>query len=244
VFTGARKENYEKNMAVNFARHVNELSALGGDGIAEKFNTEISRVARAFLRPSVAAQDIIAMHERYARCATAVLDREVRRYASEIVKGSLPESSLLALLGRGKHLEPSADQFCTRVQQLLANGVPRACRTEKPQNELRLQEICDGILNAHREDLDREFPFVPWSASTTKPDWSMEAMKFWIEAKYVRDRSNIRQITEDIAADITKYGDNGRKVLYFVYDPNHLVVDEASFAEDILKHGMKVSFIR
>jgi hypothetical protein len=244
VFTGERKDGYEKNMAVNFARHVNELSGLGADGIAQKFNVEISRVARAFPRPSLAAQEIIEMHQRYARCATAVLDSQVRSHASDIVRGSLPANSLLALLGRGKHLESSADQFCARVTQLLANGVPRACRTEKPANELRLQEICDGILNAHEQDLQREFPFVPWSAATTKPDWSNESLRFWIEAKYVREKSDIRQITEDIAADITKYGDNGRKVLYFVYDPSHFVVDEQTFARDVLVHGMKVSFIR
>jgi hypothetical protein len=124
-------------------------------------------------------------------------------------------------------------------------GIPVACKSHKPNDEPHLQEICDGILKANDADLIREFPFMHWSSVSTKPDWSIETLKLWVELKYVRKREDIRPITEAIAADITKYGDNNRYVLYVVYDPSHLIIDEAAFSEQILKRReMLVSFIR
>ena len=107
------------------------------------------------------------------------------------------------------------------------------------------QEICDGILTGHDETLVREFPFLRWGSNLTKPDWSKEELRLWVELKYVRKKEDIRQIGAAIAEDITKYGDNERNVLYIVYDPEHLITDEREFAEPMLKRpAMQVRFIR
>ena len=76
--------------------------------------------------------------------------------------------------------------------------------------------------------------------------WSSPSrLLLWVELKYIRKKQDIRPITEAIAADITKYGDNNRKVIYVIYDPHHLVSDDREFAEDIERHeGMRVAFIR
>lgn len=60
----------------------------------------------------------------------------------------------------------------------------------------------------------REFPFLRWGSTATKPDWSAEEFCLWVELKYVREKSDIPPITEAIAADITNYGDNERRVLH------------------------------
>jgi hypothetical protein len=72
-----------------------------------------------------------------------------------------------------------------------------------------------------------------WGPVSTKPDWSSEELRLWVELKYVRRKADIRPISEDIAADITKYGDNRRRVLFVVYDPKHLVADEKQFAAPV-----------
>ena len=79
----------------------------------------------------------------------------------------------------------------------------------------------------------------------TKPDWSDEVLGLWVEAKYVRTKKDIVPISEAIAADITKYGDNERRVLYVIYDPHHLILDEQAFSTHILRRdGMMVRFVR
>ena len=46
-------------------------------------------------------------------------------------------------------------------------------------------------------------------------------------------------------ADITKYGDNARRTLFVVYDPFHLILNEARFATPIeSRREMMVRFIR
>lgn len=143
------------------------------------------------------------------------------------------------------HQVPVWRRYADRIMELLQAGVPTACKTHKPKNETHLQEICDGILKGHNGTLRREFPFLTWGSSLTKPDWSAEELSLWIELKYVRKREDIRQIGAAIAEDITKYGDNGRNVLYVVFDPDHLITDEREFAEPILKRlTMQIRFVR
>lgn len=84
-----------------------------------------------------------------------------------------------------------------------------------------------------------------WASVGTKPDWSAEQLLLWIEAKYARRRSDLVRITEAIAADITKYSDSGRRVLFIVYDPTHVIVDEEGFREPQRAHaGIQIEIVR
>jgi hypothetical protein len=142
-----------------------------------------------------------------------------------------------------QHLRVLWNRFADRVSEILTRGLPAACASQQPKNELHLQEICDGLLRAADENLNREFPFVRWASRLAKPDWSGPSL--WVELKFVRSSGDVRRATEDIASDITKYGDNGRQTLFAVYDPNHEIKDENEFAADIERHdGNAVKIIR
>jgi len=144
-----------------------------------------------------------------------------------------------------EHLISSWKRLANRISELLKKGVPIACQTHKPADEPHLQQLCDGILAARERELVREFPFMRWSSSFTKPDWSNEDLRLWVELKYARAKKDVRSITEDIAADITKYSDNQRRTLYVVYDPSHVIIDEDTFSEPIRRRPtMEVTFIR
>jgi hypothetical protein len=243
VFTGPRKPGYERNMAVNYARHVLELDRKGQGEFVMKFNVELSRAAKTFRKPSVACEKLFELHKRHSLAARRVLEEQVRCRVEDILDGTMPESSLVAALAGQKHQTSSWREFANHVVELLKRGLPAACRSEKPKNEPALQEICDGILQSRDEELVREFPFVKWASTSAKPDWSHESL--WIELKYVRETSDMPKITDAIASDITKYGDNGRKTLYVVYDPKHRIPDDDRFRNDIEKHeGMIAAIIR
>jgi 7-cyano-7-deazaguanine synthase in queuosine biosynthesis len=246
VFTGHRKDGYEKNMAVNYVRHAIELSRMDEQEMASKFNRDITRAVRSFPQQREAAQQIIEMHKRHGESVKIVLNQQFGYYSNTLLEGGLNSSSMLAMIGGQKHLISSWERYAERVVGLLKSGIPPACQTHKPKDEPHLQEICDGILKAHDSDLIREFPFMSWSSSSTKPDWSVESLQLWIELKYVRQKSDIRPITKDIAEDITKYGDNDRRVLYVVYDPSHLITNEKQFSEPIVnrRNSMAIDFIR
>jgi hypothetical protein len=213
--------------------------------LAALFNTELSRAVRYERKRSEAAQRIVAMHKRHGEDVMRVVREQIAGNAASIASGTLDDASLLALVVGKKHLEPVWKRYCTRLVVILQKGVPVACSTKKPVNEPHLQEICDGMLRSNGEDLIREFPFMRWSSSLTKPDWYVEALGVLIEAKYVRKKVDLRGISESIAADLTKYGDSNFRVLFVVYDPAHLITDEAAFATPILaRRDMQVGFIR
>jgi 7-cyano-7-deazaguanine synthase in queuosine biosynthesis len=234
VFTGRRERVEERNMAVNYARHGMELSRMGVEEMAVKFNHHITRAVRGMSQQAQAAKDFVAMHRRHGETVMSVLQQQVAAHARKLVDGSLERTSLLGLVAAGLHEVSEWKRFVERIVSLLRAGLPAACKTHKPKNEPHLQEICDGIIRGQEADLVREFPFMLWGPVSTKPDWSSEDLRLWVELKYVRNRSDIRQISEDIAADITKYGDNRRRVLFVVYDPKHLVIDEKGFAAPVV----------
>jgi hypothetical protein len=245
VFAGPRKEGYERNIAVDYVRHGIALERMIEEEIASKFNLELTRAVRNERKPSDTARRLIEMHKRHGETVVRVLQNQLSGHSGQLFCSGLDPSSLLSMAIGGKHLEPSWRSYSDRIVRILSAGIPVVCQSKKPQNEPEFQQICDGLLKASDADLVREFPFMRWSSGLTKPDWSHEALCFWIEAKYVRKKEDLYKISEAIASDITKYGDSGRKVLFVVYDPHHLVLDEKEFScRVIARSNMTTAFIR
>jgi hypothetical protein len=245
VFTGHREDLTDQNIAIHYVRQANEIRAMSPEQFAQTFSLELSRAVRGEASSNASATRIYDMHQRYAADVSDVVAKQISANSAGIVDGSLDPLSLLGLIGERKHKQKLWARYAARIGAILGTGIPLACKSEKPKNEPRLQEIADGILKGHDEDLQREFPFIRWSSVTTKPDFSKGTAPFWIELKYVRKQSDIRLITEDIAADITKYGDGGKHVLFVVYDPSHLILDDRQFSMEILRRStMHVEFVR
>jgi hypothetical protein len=232
-------------MATDYVRHALELDRMSEEELGIRFNLEFSQAVRNEEQRGASVQAYIAMHKRHASSVDMVVKQQMAIHSAGFVDGTLCDSSMLALIAGQRHREPIWRRYAERVVHMLPSGLPVACQTHQPKDEPHLQQICDAILRGHESSLLREFPYMRWSSSATKPDWSAEALSLWVELKYIRQRRDRRQITEDIAADITKYGDNQRHVLFIIYDPQHLEVDEQSFASDIPAHeGLIVRFIR
>lgn len=245
VLTGKRDDEADRTMAVSYARHGLELARSTREDIAEKFNTEIGRAARAFSNPTAASLDFINMHLRHGESVRKAIANSVSAHALELFEGGVEPTSLLGLVVERQHLTISWIRFGDRISSILENGLPAACASQAPSNETRLQEICDGLLRGAGENLTREYPFLRWASRMTKPDFSEENSSVWVELKYIRSSSDVRKATEEIAADITKYGDNKRRSLFVIYDPDHLIIDETNFISDIQRHeGNRVKIIR
>jgi hypothetical protein len=245
VFVGPRKDGYERNVAIDYVRLAVELDRMSEGEIAARFNSELSRAVRREEKPSGAAERLIRMHKQHAENVVRVLRLQLGEHSSRLLCGGLDRTSLLSLAVGGKHLAPSWRLYCDRIVTLLRVGIPVMCESRKPKNEPEFQEFCDGILRGGDTDLIREFPFMRWTSSMTKPDWSHEALDVWVEAKYVREKRDLHQISEAIASDITKYGDSGRRTLFVLYDPFHHVLDETAFSTQVSRHqNMTISFIR
>ena len=245
VFTGARDDGYDRNMGVNYTRHGMELCRASDEALAEEFSLEISRAIRPFRNQRAATDKFIKMHQRHGHNVSHVLKQQLKAHLDDVAECRLPESSLLAMFAGQQHRQSLWKLYADRITELLQAGLPRLCVSEKPRNEPRLQELCDGLLTGDGSLLIREYPQLRWGWVGTKPDWSAEEQKLWVEMKYVRTKKDILPITEAIAADITKYGDNDRRILFVVYDPYRLILDEQRFGEPVQRRqNMMIRFVR
>jgi REase_DpnII-MboI len=229
VFVGPRKPGYEQAVAVDYARHVVELSTMSAEEMASKFSLEIGRAVAPMDKRRQAAEQLIDLHLRHGHAAYCVIEQQLAEHAGELVSGSLDPSSMLGMIASGVHKRDSLTRYAGRLRDLLSQGLPRAFQSNEPKNETHVQEVSDAILVGHGKELVREYPFLRWSSVLTKPDWSEPGLELLVECKYVAKREYIRRITDEIAADITKYGDSGQRVLFMVYDPNGFIVDEEEF---------------
>ena len=243
VFVGKRKAGYEQNMAVDYARYTNEIFLMSENDFVAKYSLELVRAGKIFPNRSKAVRAFAEMQMRHAKIAWGVIEKKVQNFIPQIINGEIEKSSMVALIIGRKHKENSWKRYAKKIFVLLNKGVPIACQTHKPKNEPHLQEICDGILKTHNLDLLREYPFMRWASRLTKPDWSSKKMNLWIEAKYVRKKSDIYKITEAMAADLIKYGDNGNYVHFITYDPSHLIVDEEEYKSDTSRRDWAISDI-
>ena len=141
VFTGLRKEGYETNMAVDYARHAIELNKMTEENIAARFSAELSRAIRPFEKHADAMDAFIAMHKRHGRVVQVVIEQQVGKYVSNLVGGELPETSMLCMVVGNKHSDSSWKRFADRIVDMLSVGLPRACHTHKPKNEPQLQTL-------------------------------------------------------------------------------------------------------
>lgn len=245
VFVGPREDGYERNMAINYVRHCVELFSMTREEIAQHFSLEVSRAVRHEERRSEAADQIVSAHKRHAEDVMSMLEEQLRVHAGKLLRGELESSCMLSLVAGQEHRATSWLRFARRIASALQISVPIAFQSEKPKNEQHLQQVCDGILANENPRLVREFPFVRWASSSMKPDWSVEDLRLWLEAKYVRNKRDIGRTEEAIAADVTKYQDADRRALFVIYDPTHAIADNTPLSERIQsREGMFVEFIR
>jgi len=123
VFTGPRKNGYEKKIAIDYTRHGIELKNRSESELAILFNAELSRAVRYERRRSKSAERIIAMHKRHGKAVTGVLTKMTAKRSGDLAMGTLEPTSLLALIV-GKNLGPSplATGTTVRTNTLPATG--------------------------------------------------------------------------------------------------------------------------
>lgn len=237
VFTGPRKEGYDQNIALDYVRLAKELNELGTDGISETFSDEILEANRFLGKSRDSAERLCGLLAEHGRIASEVLTSQIAKNAKRFIDGDLPASCMIRLVAGNQHQVEGWQRFSDALVSCLRNGLPAACEGKPPKTETELQSLCDGLLKAAGERLQREFPYARWGIIGTKPDWSKDEINLWIELKFARKKSaSPGRISDEIAADITKYGDNGKRVLFLIFDPDRLIQDDVRFVEPILSH--------
>jgi 7-cyano-7-deazaguanine synthase in queuosine biosynthesis len=118
LLTGERNRPNDQTMAESYVRTAVELRDLGELAFFGRFSGEAARVCSGFpaLKSDDVARQVLGLHQRHGQAIWEVLKAAVENHSAELVKQSLPPSSVLmmtvvpgatpALSTGGKHADP------------------------------------------------------------------------------------------------------------------------------------------
>jgi hypothetical protein len=246
VLTGPRPNHIDRNMALDYARFACEIHGMKIEEVVSRYALPLAEPLLAFSGAArkTAAVQYVEMMMRHADSVHGVLQSALVQHSADVLDGEIASDSLIALLTQGLHRSPRWKRCAERLASILQEAVPTSCKDNPPRNENHLRDICEAILKGHRPKLDSEFPALKWALAQAKPDLSSGECQLFIELKYVRDTTTPAKVTGEIAEDITKYTDNNRRVLFLIYDPTRLVVNDTELVEQIVRPGVLARIIR
>ena len=99
LLTGARDTANDQTMAESYVRTALELRELGELAFFGRFGGETARVCSGFpaLKADEVARQVLELHQRHAQAIGDVLKAAVEDHSAELVKRSLPPSSVLMM---------------------------------------------------------------------------------------------------------------------------------------------------
>lgn len=144
--------------------------------------------------------------------------------------------SLYAMVETGKHLRPPHEALSDRIETVLRDGLRLAFQRRRPDHENVLNDEIEALLGAAGERIHREFPHIQFATKQSVPDHASEDCSVLVEAKMIRKTGGLRTATNEMAADVTLYGES-KFIFFLIYDPLNLVKRELAFVKDFEKTG-------
>jgi hypothetical protein len=105
VFTGPRREGYDHNIAVDYARQATDLDQMDVAGVWARYSQELARAVRCYEHQAEVARRFIDLHKRHAATVCAVIDAQLKAHTSALRAGRLDRTCLLSIIGLREHLE-------------------------------------------------------------------------------------------------------------------------------------------
>lgn len=168
--------------------------------------------------------------------------RKIR--AQENLHKPKTNNSLFSIIDNRNFLMTDPERMAHKIAVRLNEVIPISFRSTKPSHENSLNDAIQAHLKGEGESYEREFPTVRFSFGTTIPDHSFDEYSLFIEAKYIKRATQKSKITDEIAADITKYPKEKMK-LFIVYDPEGKIADKPAFVKSFHRHSnVKVQVIK
>ena len=107
-----------------------------------------------------------------------------------------------------------------------------------PENERDVQDVIEQLLIGRGmqkgQDYDREVGRVKFSSKESVPDFIVLKLSLAMEVKFVKNAGRVREIVDEISADIASYSKTYRQLFFLIYDLGH-IRNESEFRHDLEK---------
>lgn len=185
--------------------------------------TEISKHIQ--LPPLLDTYDIEKMRDSGSTIAHQQKDVFENVYANVSLLRSTLESRLGVVEDK---IENLLDFFRSRL---------RSAVLRTPEQERDVQDAIEQLFIGRGlqkgQDYDRETGRVKVSGKESIPDFVMPPLSLALEVKLIKTDSRVREVVDEINADIPAYSKGYRRQLFLIYDLGH-IRDEVEF-----RHGLE-----
>lgn len=174
---------------------------------------------------------------------TARIDTAIQRIREgEDLSKPKQQNTIFNILDTRSYLKTPSDIAVEGLCSELSKSIPIAFQSQKPANEKVLNDHIQAFIEKDGNGYTREFPVIKFATAKTVPDHTIETNLF-IEAKYPRNKKSQSQLTDELAADITKYGNVYK--LFVIYDPERKISEDHTFKKKFEEYpNCKVHIIR
>ena len=104
------------------------------------------------------------------------------------------------------------------------------------ESEIEVQDIIWIMLRSNFSKVAREETLRKFGLKSYRPDFGLLDMKVLIEVKFINEKTNPKEIQEEIMADIEGYlnkNEEYESIIVFIYDKANKIKDPEPFIEDL-----------
>jgi hypothetical protein len=104
-------------------------------------------------------------------------------------------------------------------------------------DEYDVQDLLEGLLRLHFDDVRREVPTTEFAGSSTRIDFLLAQEQIGIEAKRSRRKLDAKELGKELIIDIAHYKEHPdcRVLYFFVYDPEEYITNPRGIERDLSK---------
>jgi 7-cyano-7-deazaguanine synthase in queuosine biosynthesis len=229
--TDSVKEPEARIVLVDYVRQAIDFAGLSLDSFADKYARELVDIVDFIdgTDEDAKLESLWNLCRRHGENVLAAI-RLMRSRHDDPAKPPLKDS-LLKLVDEREYLKSDIQRLIDGLKHMFMRSIPIMFRKNLPLNENDFNDKVDGLLNAEKFQFVREYPSVPFALTKAVPDHSLPGYRLLIESKYLRQKSRLSGITDEMAADLVKYPSSSR-VLFLVYDPHRVIGDDERFCAD------------
>lgn len=245
IFKDDLQEGEERTHAENYVRSALKIEPMTDGNFFATYTELLDSLPWLGDNAETAATKVFELFKRHSHEVLSVIKRKWIEYADQYIRKQLPENCLISMIARQDHFRDPLDVYAIKLGNLIEKSLRLAFQTRRPEREKDVQDQIQATLAAADERLKRENPSLYFSLVQTKPDFSDQDNRLFIEAKYLDRREELNGIVKDMTSRVVVYTDQRASVLFLVYDNGNVINDDDGFAADFVKHdGIYVKVVR
>jgi 7-cyano-7-deazaguanine synthase in queuosine biosynthesis len=243
IFSDSIESPETKTTAIDYIRQAVNFATTNDDAFALDRLSELADIVD-YIDPneSNAVDSVWKLCHRHGEQVISAI--KVIRDQLDDLRYKVKKGSLLQLIADREYFKTDPRRLAERITEMLAESIPIAFKSSKPENEGELNNQISALLCAHKDDYIREFPTTMFALAKAIPDHEITNSDLLIEAKHIRKATTPSKASDGIAADLTKYPAD-KFILFVVYDQDRSIVDDSTYKKDIEnKRDCLVSILR